>query len=67
MSSSDTNKIDEWARHYAEASRRRRERGWHRREDKGTPGPHKPLRPYLIIAAILIVGVLVALLVPIPR
>ena len=49
MPSSETNVIDKrWAHHYAEASRRRRQRGWHRRED----GPKRGRDLRLAVCAI---------------
>ena len=65
MSSSDQNTVDtRWASHYAEASQRRRDRGWHRREHG--PGGREQLRRRvaLIAAAIFIVAVAVALALP---
>jgi hypothetical protein len=55
-SSDDSNAIDRrWENHYAEASRRRRERGWHRRDDGPRRGRNTHGAIYAIAGAFLLV------------
>jgi hypothetical protein len=56
VSSNDSNAIDRrWEHHYAEASRRRRERGWHRREDAPRRGRNARRAIYAVAGAFLLV------------
>jgi hypothetical protein len=65
-SSSDRNVIQtKWADHYAEASQRRRERGWHRRErDPNADRERARMRAWMIAAAVFLAAVVVALVLP---
>jgi hypothetical protein len=64
VSSSESNVIDKrWAHHYAEASLRRRKRGWHRREDGRARRGVARWHVYAAIVAAFSVLVVAALLI----
>ncbi|HVZ73718.1 MAG TPA: hypothetical protein VHJ20_15165 [Polyangia bacterium] len=64
-SSNDRNPIDtRWADHYAEASKRRRERGWHRREKARSPRREPRLRNYVILGVALFALTVLAVVLP---
>jgi hypothetical protein len=64
LSSSDSNPVDPWARHYLEAARRRRARGWHRREEPKGRGRNSRLKIYLGAVALFVALTIVTLLLP---
>ena len=73
MSSSDSNVPDSgWTRHYKEAAKRRRRRGWHRRDESGQPAYERDasrkrdvrVKLYAWAAALFVVATLIAVLLP---
>jgi hypothetical protein len=66
MTSSDSG--DLWQRHYRAASKRRRARGWHRREEAnprhGTGPTTRRIRFYVAAAVIFVALTAVALVLP---
>jgi hypothetical protein len=68
VSSSDSNAPSgQWTRHYEEAARRRRARGWHRRDDPGDLAARRRdvrFKLYLWAAVLFVAATLVAVLLP---
>ena len=66
MSSDDSHARDDlWARHYREAAKRRRARGWHRRDDASFARRKRHvLKVYFGVAALFVGLIILALLLP---
>jgi hypothetical protein len=68
VSSSDSNVPGaQWSRHYEEAAKRRRARGWHRRESSDRDGARKRDRRfklYLAAGALFVALTLIAMFLP---
>jgi hypothetical protein len=70
-SSSDSNPAGaQWSRHYEEAARRRRARGWHRRDSSAAPDRdferkrERRFKLYVAAGALFVVATLVAMFLP---
>lgn len=67
MSSSDSNAGSRWNRHYEEAAKRRRARGWHRREESGQVAVRKHalrVKLYVGVGALFVAASLLAMFLP---
>jgi hypothetical protein len=65
VASSDSNPGTRWTRHYEEATRRRRARGWHRRDESRAPRKRDVrLKLYIAAGALFVALTLVAMFLP---